>query len=74
MGAPVSIAAANELLFVLTKDKLFALNAATGQRLYSSGDEIKSPVTKSGLAVANGHICFGDSGGTLYCFGFPIDL
>jgi outer membrane protein assembly factor BamB len=74
LGAPVSIAGANRVLFVLTKDTLFALDALSGRRLYSSGDEIKSAVTNSGLAIANGHVCFGDSEGTVYCFGFPIDL
>ncbi len=74
LGAPVSIAGANGVLFVLTRDKLFALDAKNGRQIYVNGDEIESPVTNSGLAIANGHVCFGDSAGTLYCFGFPIDL
>ncbi len=53
---------------------LYALDAHTGKMLYSSGDAITSSVHSSGLAVANGHICFGTSDNTLYCFGFPIEM
>ena len=53
---------------------LYALDAHTGKTLYSSGDAITSFVHSSALAVANGHICFGTSDNTLYCFGFPIEM
>jgi outer membrane protein assembly factor BamB len=73
-GRPVSIAGANGVLFALSENRLTALNATTGEQLYRSGDKITAPITNSGLAIANGHVCFGDSAGTLYCFGFPIDI
>jgi len=51
---------------------LYALDAATGQKLYSSS-EVVTAGSHSGLAVANGHVCFGTSGQTIYCFGLPFD-
>jgi outer membrane protein assembly factor BamB len=72
------MAIANGVLFKLvnphSKPALVALDAATGRELYRSKDEIEAPVDSSGLAIANGHVCFGDTKGTLYCFGFPVDL
>ena len=73
---------ANGVVFALTSGDqagsrhaaLYALDAHTGKMLYSSGDAITSFVHSSALAVANGHICFGTSDNTLYCFGFPIDM
>ncbi len=53
---------------------LYALDAASGKELYASGDAVDSFVDSSGLAVANGHICFGTANNTLYCFGFPIEM
>ncbi len=71
-------AVANGVRFVLahgaSKPVLEALDAKDGHELYNSGNQIEAPVDASGLAIANGHVCFGDAKGTLYCFGFPIDL
>lgn len=53
---------------------LYALDAVSGKELYSSGQQVKSFTRSSGLAVANGHVCFGTWDNTLYCFGLPIDL
>jgi outer membrane protein assembly factor BamB len=75
---PVDSAIANGVRFELVegngKPVLRAINAANGRELYRGGSEIEAPVGSSGLAIANGHVCFGDSKGTLYCFGFPVDL
>ena len=51
---------------------LYALDAATGQELYSSGEAVTAGAD-SGLAVANGHVCFGASNEILYCFGLPFE-
>jgi outer membrane protein assembly factor BamB len=71
-------AVANGVRFVLangaTKPVLQALDAKDGRELFNSGDQIAAPVGSSGLAIANGHVCFGDTKGTLYCYGFPIDF
>jgi outer membrane protein assembly factor BamB len=52
---------------------LKALEAATGKELYSSQNTIGFPIYVPDLAVANGHICFGDARSTLYCFGIPLE-
>jgi outer membrane protein assembly factor BamB len=52
---------------------LKALDAATGKELYSSENTIGFPTNVPDLAVANGHICFGDARSTLYCFGIPLE-
>jgi len=48
---------------------LFALDAQTGQELWSSGDQITSWNHFSGLSVANGRVYIGTFDGMLYCFG-----
>jgi outer membrane protein assembly factor BamB len=54
------------------RSTLYALDATTGQRLYSSGETVPADA-HSGLAVANGHVCFGGSNETIYCFGLPFE-
>jgi outer membrane protein assembly factor BamB len=63
-----------ELANTRTKPVLRAFDVLSGNELFNSGNQIEAPVDSSGLAIANGHVCFGDKAGTLYCFGFPIDL
>jgi outer membrane protein assembly factor BamB len=48
---------------------LYALDALTGDELWSSGDQIKSWNHFSGLSVANGRVYIGTFDGILYCFG-----
>jgi outer membrane protein assembly factor BamB len=48
---------------------LYALDALTGQELWSSGDLIASWNHFSGLSVANGRVYIGTYDGMLYCFG-----
>jgi hypothetical protein len=50
---------------------LYALDAKSGKVLYSSGDQIKSFLHQSGIALANGKVIFGTFDGTIYCFGLP---
>jgi outer membrane protein assembly factor BamB len=47
----------------------YALDAATGRELWSSGDEIKSFSHFSGLTAVNGKVYIPTFDGTLYCFG-----
>jgi outer membrane protein assembly factor BamB len=49
--------------------KLYALDAATGKELYSSGDQVTSWLHQAGIAVAGGRVIFGTFDGTMYCFG-----
>lgn len=52
---------------------LYALDAASGEELYSSGNTVSATEHSSGVAVANGHVCFGASGNSLFCFGIPFE-
>ena len=80
IASPLEPAIVNGVVFVLASgDKsthaiLYALDAHTGEQLYQSGDAVTSFVHSSGLAIANGHVCFGTWDNTLYCFGFPIEI
>jgi outer membrane protein assembly factor BamB len=49
--------------------KLYALDAVTGKELWSSGDQVKSFLHQSGLALAGSRVIFGTNDGTVYCFG-----
>lgn len=56
---------------------IYALDAATGHELWSSGDTITSWNHFSGLSVANGRVYLGTYDGNLYCFGLkdaPVTL
>jgi hypothetical protein len=48
---------------------IYALDARTGDELWSSGDQIASWNHFSGLSVANGRVYIGTYDGMLYCFG-----
>jgi hypothetical protein len=50
---------------------IYALDALTGDELWSSGDQITSWNHFSGLTVANGRVYIGTFDGMLYCFGAP---
>ncbi len=50
---------------------LHALDALTGQQLYSSGNAVPTFSHAGGLAVANGRVYFAAHGNAVYCFGFP---
>jgi outer membrane protein assembly factor BamB len=47
----------------------YALDAATGKELWSSGDEVKSFSHFSGMTAVNGKAYIPSFDGTLYCFG-----
>jgi outer membrane protein assembly factor BamB len=77
LTAPVSPVIANGMVFALATGAhaaLYALDAVTGRELYSSGNALKPLTRSTGLAVANGHVCFGTSDSTLYCFGIPFEI
>jgi outer membrane protein assembly factor BamB len=74
LGLCMAPVIANGVVFALARSVLYALDARTGTQLYASGDAITPFADSSALAVANGHITFGTSDGTLYCFGLPIEI
>ncbi len=77
-GPALSPVVANGVVYVLCREAehavLYALDADSGKELYSSGTAVQFPVSSSGLALANGHVCFSTDDGTLYCFGLPIEM
>jgi outer membrane protein assembly factor BamB len=52
---------------------LYALDAATGKELWSSGNQVTSFSHNAELSIANGRVYFTTYDNTLYCFGFPME-
>jgi outer membrane protein assembly factor BamB len=52
---------------------LYALDAATGRQLYSSGDSITASSRLAGMSVGDGHVFFTTHDKTLYSFGIPME-
>ena len=48
---------------------LYALDARTGEELWSSGDQITSFNHFSGISMANGRVYIATYDGNVYCFG-----
>jgi len=53
---------------------LFALDAATGNEMYSSKDQVTDAANLTGLTVANGRVFFTTVDGTLYAFGVHLEI
>jgi outer membrane protein assembly factor BamB len=78
-GPPV---VANDVLYFLSSAArgesshltLHAVNALNGEDLYTSGNLITSGSSSGNIAIANGHVCFSTTDGTLYCFGLPFEM
>jgi outer membrane protein assembly factor BamB len=52
---------------------LYALDAATGKELWSSGNQVASFTHNGELSIANGRVYFTTYDNTLYCFGIPME-
>ena len=50
---------------------IYALDAATGKELWSSGDQITSWTHGGGMTAVNGRAYIGTWDGYVYCFGVP---
>jgi len=80
LSDPVAPVVANGIVYSLAKTAvdgplvLRAVDALTGEELYTSKDAIKSRASSSNLAVANGHVCFSTTDSQTYCFGLPFEL
>jgi outer membrane protein assembly factor BamB len=74
---PAPPAIANGVVFALegghAHATLYALDAATGKQLYSSGDAISTYTRLSGVSVGDGHVFFTTHDDTLYSFGIPME-
>jgi outer membrane protein assembly factor BamB len=52
---------------------LYALDAATGKELWTSGTTITSPVRGVGPSAGDSQVYVAASDGTLYVFGMPME-
>ena len=60
------------LMFELDGER-YALDAANGKELWSSGNQVTSFAHNGALSIANGRVYFTTYDNTLYCFGFPME-
>jgi hypothetical protein len=76
---PAPPAIANGVVFALdgggtsAHATLYALDAATGKELYSSGDAIGTYTHLAGMSIGDGHVFFTTHDNTLYSFGIPLE-
>ena len=56
-----------------THATLYALDAATGKEMYSTGDQVNAPGNLTGVTVANGRVYFTTNDNTLYAFGIFLE-
>ena len=64
------------LVFALssgTHATLYALDATTGNEVYSTGDQVPSPASFTGVTLANGRVFFTTTDRTLYGFGLYLE-
>ena len=52
---------------------LYALDALTGQEIYSTGTQVTAPGSLTGLTIANGRVYFAANANTLYAFGIVLE-
>jgi hypothetical protein len=52
---------------------LYALDGATGNPLWNSGNKIAPAIRGGSLSVGNSQVFLGSNNGTLYVFGFPME-
>ncbi len=52
---------------------LYALDAATGTELYSTGSQVTAPANLNGVTLANGRVFFTTTDNTLYAFGVYLE-
>lgn len=74
VAAPTASAVVNGVVFIAARTSLYALDAATGKQLWSSGNTITSPISRNGgLSAGGSAVYLGTQDGTFYAFGFPIE-
>jgi outer membrane protein assembly factor BamB len=85
LTGPLTPVAVNGVLFALASGEtgargsratpavLYALDAATGKELWSSGNTITSPVHRLGPSAGDSQVYIAASDGTLYVFGMPAE-
>jgi outer membrane protein assembly factor BamB len=81
MMTPLAPVVTNGVLFALASGAqgnkpavLYALDAATGKELWSSGTTITSHASaNAGIAVAASQLYFGTADGTIWTFGYYME-
>jgi outer membrane protein assembly factor BamB len=68
-GVVIALAGGNNTTHAI----LHVLNAASGQELYSSKEEIPTYTQLSGVSIGDSHAFFTDHNNILYCFGIGIE-
>ncbi len=53
---------------------LYAFDAATGNEMYSTKDQVTQQANLNGMAIANGRVFFTTVDGTLYGFGIHLEI
>ena len=79
MIAPLPPVIASGVAFALSAGKgstratLYALDAATGNELYSSRNLIAAPASLAGMTASSGRVYFSTLDGTMYAFGMFME-
>jgi outer membrane protein assembly factor BamB len=79
MSSPEPPVITGGMVFALSAGKksghatLYALDAATGQEMYSTKDQVPVPAGLSGLTVSNGRVFFTTVDNTLWAFGVYLE-
>ncbi len=79
LTSPAPPVVANGVVFALDEGRtsahatLYALDAASGKELFSSGDTIGSYSHLAGMSVGDGHVFFTTHDNTMYSFGIPLE-
>ena len=79
MVAPIPPAVVNGVIFAVSAGKrgtpavLYALDAASGKEVWSSGKSIASFVTTGGLSAGGGRVYVSTYDGIQYAFGIPME-
>ena len=76
LNSPQPPVIASGIVFALASTPhatLHALDAVTGEELYSTGNQVTAPANLTGITVANGRVYFTTTDGTLYAFGIFLE-
>ena len=77
LRSPVPPVVTAGVVFALStagKATLYALDGATGKEMWSSGAQVPTAASLTGLSIANGRIYFTTTDGTLYAFGVFLEI
>jgi outer membrane protein assembly factor BamB len=79
IASPLTPLVVNGVVFTASKGDrtkpavMYALDGATGKRLWNSGTSIGSYVQGGGISAVGSQVFLGTQDGTFYAFGFPIE-